>query len=284
MTDIFTDRLDALISQFPVRAQTFHSGALCGFRDFSADADIGQIHLIKSGKMEIHHHGGDRVQIQAPSILLYSRPVARRFVADPQSGTDLVCANLSFDGGSNNPIAYALPDFICLPLESIESGNAILGLLFEEAFGDKCGRRILMDRLFEVVLIQVLRHLMEGGQIGGGMLGGLSHPNLRKALIAIHEKPAEGWTLNTLASTAGMSRSLFAATFRQVVGCTPGVYLQGWRIQLAQRALLDGRSLKIIALDVGYGSEAALSRAFKSFCGMSPKDWRRAFKGSHLGT
>ena len=55
---------------------------------------------------------------------------------------------------------------------------------------------------------------------------------------------------------------------------TPGVYLQRWRVGLAQKALLQGKSLKLIAQDVGYGSEAALSRAFKAQSGMSPREWR----------
>lgn len=58
------------------------------------------------------------------------------------------------------------------------------------------------------------------------------------------------------------------------MGTTPGQYLQGWRVGLAQQALRQGRPLKRIADDVGYGSEAALSRAFKAHTGQSPREWR----------
>ncbi|KRA35031.1 hypothetical protein ASD68_00775 [Rhodanobacter sp. Root627] len=71
-----------------------------------------------------------------------------------------------------------------------------------------------------------------------------------------------------------MSRSVFATTFRETVGTTPGRYLQGWRVRLAQKALRRGRPLKVIASDVGYGSEAALSRAFKAHSGQSPREWK----------
>lgn len=73
---------------------------------------------------------------------------------------------------------------------------------------------------------------------------------------------------------AGLSRSVFATTFRETVGTTPGQYLQGWRVRLAQKALLRGRPLKVIATEVGYGSEAALSRAFKAQSGQSPRKWK----------
>ena len=75
---------------------------------------------------------------------------------------------------------------------------------------------------------------------------------------------------------SGMSRSSFASGFRDTVGVTPAAYLQQWRVGLAQKALLQGKSLKHIAMDVGYGSEAALSRAFKAQSGKSPREWRNA--------
>jgi AraC-like DNA-binding protein len=91
----------------------------------------------------------------------------------------------------------------------------------------------------------------------------------------MHERPAQAWTLESLATEAGMSRSVFAASFRDTVGATPGDYLARWRVGLAQQALRRGRPLKLVADEVGYGSEAALSRAFKTWVGHSPRDWRR---------
>lgn len=55
---------------------------------------------------------------------------------------------------------------------------------------------------------------------------------------------------------------------------TPGEYLARWRVGLAQDHLRRGRALKWIAGEVGYGSEAALSRAFKAQCGHSPRAWK----------
>jgi AraC-like DNA-binding protein len=90
----------------------------------------------------------------------------------------------------------------------------------------------------------------------------------------MHEAPARDWTLDELAGVAGMSRSVFAGQFREAIGLTPGQYLQGWRVGLAQQALKRGRPLKVVAGEVGYGSEAALSRAFKAHVGLSPRAWR----------
>lgn len=280
MSEVCTDRLDALLGHFPVRARTFHSGVLCGITDFASPGESGQLHLIKEGKIEVIHPARPAIEVTEPSLLLYPRPLVRRFVADEKSGANMVCAELEFDGGDANPVANALPDVVCLPLARIDGAGEVLALLFHEAFGDNCGRHALVDRLFEVVLIQVLRQMMETEQIQGGMLAGLSHPKLRKAIVAMHEQPGQEWSLDALASISGMSRSVFANSFRSIVGCTPGSYLQGWRVRLVQQGLRQGRQLKMIAIEVGYGSEAALSRAFKAHCGLAPREWRQAHVAS----
>ncbi|HEU0307354.1 MAG TPA: AraC family transcriptional regulator [Lysobacter sp.] len=269
------DRLESLLARFSMRAQMFHSGNLCGINDLEPDGDSGQLHLIRQGQVDVSHGGKVALRIATPSLLMYPRPLPHRFLMDNEAGADLTCAHLRFEGGSANPIAATLPPFVCLPLAQVEGLDGVLALLFDEAFEQRCGRAAMLDRLFEVVLIQVLRHLMENGQAEAGMLAGLAHPRLRHAIVAMHEQPAEDWSLESLASRAGMSRSVFASAFRETVGCTPGAYLQRWRVALVQQALRQGRALKLIADDVGYGSEAALSRAFKSQTGLSPRDWRR---------
>jgi AraC-like DNA-binding protein len=270
-----TDRLASLMTHFPVTAQVFNAGPLCGINTLESDGEHGQLHLVRRGPVEVIH-GTERLRIERPSVLLFPRPLTHRFVSDAERGADMVCADLSFEGGARNPIASALPDVVCMPLDDVVGAEPVLALLFEEAFEQRCGRAAVVDRLFEVVMIQILRQLMESGAVRSGMLSGLSHPRLREALVAMHESPAADWTLDDLAQVARMSRSAFATAFRSVVGVTPGHYLQGWRVRMAQKALQQGRSLKAIASDVGYGSEAALSRAFKAHAGRSPRAWRQA--------
>jgi len=202
------DRLQSLLSRFAVSAEVFHAGPLCGINDLPADGERGQLHLIREGQVRVEHADGSVLQIDQPSVLLYPRPMAHRFVTDPQR------AHLQFEGVGNNPVAAALPPVICLPLDQLYGGQPILSVLFEEAFAQRCGRQALLDRLFEVVLIQILRALMESGQLRVGLLAGMAHPRLRHALVAMHEAPADEWTLESLAQRAGMSRSAFATTCR----------------------------------------------------------------------
>lgn len=268
------DRLDALLQRFSVRARMFHSGPLCGITDFAAEPGQGELHLLRRGQVDVAHGTGPSLRVEEPSLLFYPRPLAHRLTPDACHGADLACARVRFDGGTANPLADALPAFVLMPLAELDDTGPVLEALFAEAFGAQCGRQAVVDRLFEVVLIRILRRLLQTGRADVGLLAGLAHPQLARALVAVHEKPAHDWTLEGLASTAGLSRSAFAGQFRRVVGCTPGDYVARWRVGLAQDWLRRGRPLKWIAGEVGYGSEAALSRAFKSHCGQSPREWR----------
>ena len=270
------DRLAALFAHFAVRAETFQIGPLCGVNSLEPQAGRGQLHLIREGGVEVHHGTPEPLRIEEPSLLLYPRPLPHRFVTDPSCGAQFLCAHMAFEGGASHPIAAALPAWICLPLSAVPGCAPVLTQLFAAAEATHCGRQLMLNRLFEVLMIWVLRELMAQGRVDSGMLAGLSHPRLRGALVAMHDTPQREWPLEELAGAAGMSRTVFANSFRDVVGCTPGVYLQRWRIALAQKGLREGRALKHIAADVGYGGEAALSRAFRAHTGQSPREWRKA--------
>ncbi|HEU4665958.1 MAG TPA: AraC family transcriptional regulator [Dokdonella sp.] len=272
------DRLDALLQRFSVTARMFHSGALCGITEFAAEPGLGQLHLVRRGPIGVSHAGAPEVRIDVPTLLLYPRPIAHRFDTDPAVGADMACAHLRFAAGGAHPLADALPAFVGLPLAELGGCAGVLDVLFDEAFQPRCGRQALVDRLFEAVFVFVLRRLMDEGRIEHGLFAGLAHPQLARALTAMHERPAHAWTLESLAAEAGMSRSVFAAAFRDTVGSTAGDYLARWRVGLAQQALRRGRPLKLVAGEVGYGSEAALSRAFKAWVGHSPRDWRRSLE------
>lgn len=280
------DRLAALFDRFAVSARTFQSGALCGVNAIGDAQDCGQLHLLRAGQVVVDHLGApgpQRFELGEPSLLLYPRPLARRFLTDPVRGADMVCAHLEFAGGAANPIVAALPALVQLPLARVPEVGPVLGLLFAEADARHCGRQAMLDRLFEVLLIQLLRVLMEGAHVRAGMLAGLADERLRSALVAIHEQPQRDWSLQALAALAGMSRTSFANAFRERVGTTPGAYLQAWRVGLAQQLLDEGRPLKHIAAAVGYSGEAALSRAFRAHTGHSPGAWRRARRPAGAG-
>jgi AraC-like DNA-binding protein len=214
--------------------------------------------------------------VNEPTLLLYPRPVEHAFINPPRDGSDFSCATLDFDGGDRNPLVTALPPLVRVPLREVEGLQPALDLLFAETDRVRCGSRLLADRLFEVVLIQLLRWLIDHPQrvgITSGLIMGLADARLAKALIALHRSPADDWSLARMAIEAGMSRSAFAASFKEATGTTPAEYLSDWRLTLAMSQIRSGAPVKLIAADLGYASASSLSKAFKQRFGTSPRGW-----------
>jgi AraC-like DNA-binding protein len=121
----------------------------------------------------------------------------------------------------------------------------------------------------------VRRHLASLPSDTTGWLAGLRDEVIGRSLSALHDRPAQAWSLEELAKEVGLSRSMLAERFHHYVGVPPMQYLARWRMQLAA-SLLSGTNTNMaeIAERVGYGSEAALSRAFKRLVGVAPSAWR----------
>ncbi|MGJ7543808.1 AraC family transcriptional regulator [Variovorax sp. LT1R16] len=277
------DRLSSLLERFHVRAHLFHAGPLCGTTHFSAKKGRGFLHVLRRGEMVVTHSPRSGVPrnivVKEPSLLFYPRPLAHNFHNAPSEGSDFVCATLDFDGGEAHPLARALPPLIRLPLHAVEGLEQSLALLFAETTRVLCGQRLLADRMFEVVLIQLLRWLLDHPEESGlpaGLLTGLGDPQLARVLVAMHERPGEPWTLEHMAQQAGLSRSTFAQRFKSLVGATPADYLANWRLSIAQAELRKGASVKTIAQALGYANASALSRLFTQKVGVSPRGWLAA--------
>lgn len=267
------DALSGLLSRFMMSARVFHTGELCGIADFSEDHGVGHLHLVREGRAIVYHPDGPAIEIEVPSILFYPSALSHRLVIPEGSAADVLCATIGFSEGKNSPLAKALPHYLLIPVAEVTSLSPTLGMLFEEAFTDRYGRQAMLDRLCEVLVIQVLRYAVQHDHVGHGMLGGLADPALARALVAIHEQPGQSWTVARLAERAGMSRSGFARHFHSLVGVTPANYLTEWRIAVAQGMLEKRRPVKAVAIEVGYGSQAAFSKAFTQRVGMSPRTW-----------
>lgn len=269
------DRLSTLLSHFGVNAGTFHSGTFCGL-SVHADEPCGHVHLLQAGELLLKPGNAREIRLDEPSLIFFPGPFAHRMFADEAMNPRIVCATLTFDGGSGNALAAALPDYLVLKLTEIPELGGTLEWLFKEAFEAHCGRVAVMDRLFELLVILLLRHLIERREHQPGMMAGLADPRLSRALNLIHEQPEKPWSVAELAAAANLSRAGFAEHFRRVVGQPPADYLLSWRVSLAQKRLREGKPIALIAEEVGYESPSALARAFRRKTGLSPRAWKAA--------
>lgn len=270
------DRFAALFSRFKLHARIFHAGPLCRQVWYDGASRYGFFHLLREGSLEIETEGDERRAVDEASLIFYPRPVGHRLLPRSGGGCDIVCAAIDFGARVGNPVLEGLPSVVVVPLSRLAELRTSLTLLFDEAGRSQAGRQAVLDRVAEVVVIQVLRHLCAEGRLLHGPLAGLGHAGIGKALASVHENAAHPWSVAELAGRAGMSRARFALRFREVVGQTPGDYLLRWRISLAKALLRQGRPLKLIANEVGYATAASFSRAFAAETGQAPSAWLAA--------
>lgn len=196
-----------------------------------------------------------------------------------QANMIAVCGFLGCDLRPFNPLIAALPRILHLPAEQ---ASGWVGRVIEQAVVESSTTRpgggAVLERLAEMVFVDAARRYLDKLPADAtGWLAGLRDRYVGKALELMHTRPDRDWTVDELAHEVGLSRSALHERFVQYLGDPPMHYLANWRIQLGSRLLRESnRTVATIALEVGYESEAAFSRAFKRMIGMPPAAWKKA--------
>lgn len=216
-----------------------------------------------------------------------SLPFTVRSGGDP--GADrarVVYGILGCDSRPFNPVLESLPRVVHAQV-SPDTGRWV-GTVVDAAVHSMTGvgREAMLARLAELLFIEALRcHISALPEEERGWLAAIRDPQVGAALLLMHARPADSWTLSGLATAVCMSRSSLVQRFTSLVGMPPMHYLARWRLELASRMLEAGStSVAQAANAVGYQSEAAFHRAFKRQVGVAPGAWRRgAGMGPRVG-
>jgi AraC-like DNA-binding protein len=155
--------------------------------------------------------------------------------------------------------------------------QSTLRFMAAEARELRPGGETVITRLADILVIQAIRSwIARDPAAQTGWLGALRDQQIGRAIALVHRDPARNWTVASLAMAVGMSRSAFAARFSQLVGEPAVRYVTRWKMHAALMWLKEeNAALSEIASRLGYESEAAFSRAFKRFVGISPGAARR---------
>lgn len=205
-----------------------------------------------------------------------------RYQGDGQAGpVSIASGRFTFENDVTDLLLRHLPPLI--HLRATDPGthalSRVLDLLKWETSDLHAGADVACSSLAALVLVHVLRAYLASTRQPEGWLGALADPKIGSALSKMHAKPGERWTLESLASAVGMSRTAFAQRFRRQVGRAPLEYLAQWRMTIARSALKHSEeSLTEIAERIGYLSDTAFSIAFKRCTGLSPGRFRSEFR------
>jgi AraC-like DNA-binding protein len=272
------DKLSLILNRLSVTAGVFFTGEMCGLANFDGTKQReGHMHLLASGRIDVINQNNEVITLDKPSLVFFPKPSIHRLRVKENDNANIVCASIKYGANTSNPLTNALPNMVMLSFEDDDYIESFVKGLFEEAFHQRDGKQLIIDRLTEVLIVHLLRNVMNQDSGYQGVLAGLANNQLAKVLIEIHRAPEEAWTLESMSQLAFMSRSKFAEEFRRVVGQSPGDYLIDWRVSVAQSELKKGKPVAVVANEVGYENSSALSKAFKRKTGLSPSAWLKSY-------
>ncbi|MGK0272751.1 MAG: AraC-like DNA-binding protein [Cocleimonas sp.] len=197
-----------------------------------------------------------------------------------QQGTitnKVICGLVHFDDEMFHPILDSLPSV--LHFSNIYNNDSIwmtVKQLEAETSKLQGNRNLIVDRLTEVLFLQLMHKFIEETDELSGFLAGLRDQRVHKILKLIHQQPQSPWTLESLGVQAGMSKATLVRQFKIALGMPPMTYISQWRMIKAYNLLkYSNRSVEFIAESVGFSSARTLNKAFQREFGFTPKDLRR---------
>jgi len=273
----------ALDAPTPAAFETMHTSAR-GRHALSSVEHVIEYHLVTEGACSGTARGAPVVRLEAGDVLVLPHGDGQLSPHREHEPTHVICGFLGCSARPFSPLLATLPRaFHLRGLGHRESARRrLVELGVAETAANRAGSDCMLARLGELLFADVVRQHADSSSLESyGWLAGLRDHGIGRALQKLHERPAHPWTLESLAKDVGMSRSALAERFTDFLGVPPIHYLAQWRIQMAASLLRGSKSsLAEIAFQVGYGSEAALSRAYKRCVGVAPAEWRRG-KRSH---
>lgn len=203
------------------------------------------------------------------------------FIDGAQSATNqtLLCGAFEYDSSIGHPFLRDLPCFIHIQTNQNDGLNwlkELVSVLSRESKVPSPGSSVIIDRLTEVLFIQILRLYVQREDEKLDYMSALSDAKIGPALNHIHAEEHADWSVEKLAKEAALSRSAFTERFIKHVGESPKTYLINWRMQKAKSKLeTSDTSMYRIAEAAGYSSEAAFSKAFKQYFNQTPGSFRK---------
>ncbi len=187
------------------------------------------------------------------------------------------CASVSVRLGAFDDLFSDLPGPLVLNVDNSDHYAASFSLLQQELADPGLGSLVYAECLMKQIIILLLRQHMREHCSESLLLGRLADSRLLRAVADVVAHPERGYTVASLATAAGMSRSAFATRFAGRYGQTPMQFVQYVRMQSAARLLRTSEmSVKCLAAAVGYSSRSQFTRAFKGVHGVDPTRFRNS--------
>lgn len=247
----------------------------------AVDLQAGDIVVFPSGAPHRLHAGAGQ-DADPVTELAAAEPLRRKSNAGPGPCSAILCGSFVFDDSARRALLGALPPVMVVRADHKDASpglQALVRMLQHETSADRPGASAVISQLSGALFALLLRAWLTGDDnaVGApGMFAVLADRRLGSAMQNMLESPARPWRVEDLAAACHMSRATFARLFARLCGMAPAEMLTRLRMARAARTLAQGeRAVGLVALEVGYQSEAAFNRMFKRHFGVGPGAYRR---------
>lgn len=297
--DIHDDALTNFLTRLRFDAIIHKHRDYCGQWAINTSG-TGQVpfHLIDKGSGWLHIEECEPKLLQAGDLVLFPRDTphavsnsseapAKKIINTEYAGkingpfTSILCGFYYFESDAAQLMLNDMDEVVLLQdarnnPATVGVGNLVEAAMFELE-NDYPGRTAALCDLARLLLLHILRGSFAEGS-STGYLAALSDPGISRALLLIHSRYSEDWSLDKLARETGMSRTSFANKFHRFVGMPAAKYLSLWRMQEATSLLVTTlKSIEQIASECGYQSADSFSKAYKNTTGKTPKQLRAQY-------
>jgi len=296
------DILSDYLKTFRLSAHVFLHSNFCGtWAVDTSGEEKATFHMIARGAAWLHlPDGSSPIALRSGDVVVFPHDALHTIsnsetppspnqprnqpspATDEGPNTTLICGYFEFERHSWNPLLNALPDVMVIKSEDTANTalmDDIIRNIIYETETEGAGSDVVIDKLSEVLFIHVVRTHMQQQKTSSGFISALADKQISKAMASFHSNPGESWSVESLATMAGMSRSAFAEKFHKLVNMTPMQYVTCWRMQRAHEQLTSTKeSVMQVAEQSGYQSEAAFAKAFKKHFGFGPGAVRKKKK------
>lgn len=207
----------------------------------------------------------------------------RRRVAGAEPELIVICGYFEAVFGASIELFSGLTSPIVEQFDTRDQIDEALRHALNELVSQEIGDGAMATALVKQVIVRLLRRSLSSNAAWVEHFSILSDPRISRAFAAMVERPGAPHTVQSLAKTAGLSRSAFMDRFRRIFCKTPMAALRDLRMRQAARAIVAGQaSLDQIAYDAGYQDRTGFLRAFRKVYGRDPAELRLAVDNEEL--
>ncbi|WNZ06374.1 AraC family transcriptional regulator [Streptomyces sp. 11x1] len=245
-----------------------------------------RFYVVTTGCLRVAGPDEPAITLGPGDAVLFPHGTAHTLANATDGMAQFLSGDYRLDQARPHPLFQNLPDLVSLPARAdrYPSLQASIDLLRSELGEQMYGRDLVLPALLDVLLVHLIRACLieRVGLQATGWCVALHDEVIARSLRAVHERPADPWTVESLGAHAGLSRAAFARRFTAMVGQPPLTYLTWWRLTTAARLLqTTDAPLSAVAQRSGYGSAYAFANAFKREYGISAGRYRQQHRTDH---